>query len=401
LNPPGVPVDPVEVTITGTNATYGWGPRPVGTENHTYSTKLVLGFDVWTNETIRIIARDPNSPIIDVVDYKFTTIPHVTTVDLVLDIYYMDLYKFPGYLTDENYRAEAEYTGAATAQMALNYLHWDNYPNGNPPMTYDNQTTILNDAKALNDDGGSAYIDSGGMMLYMLQETGQFGYHWLRTAQSDKDIFLLQMFCYMDLDVAQTPGHPDHAPVLAPAYGSYAHWMAVRGAHTNKSSAPFPNGIPQFVGIEGFWVNDPHSEGLGMNVYVKADYLADNIFIPISKPGDYADGTRCLVGEPPEDAPPFDSDTTVEILPAERQFSRAEKRAMRMASRGMFISDFAESVAISAAYDNANEICAIAGVTLSEDGRVTFNRDGSSVVTFGDIEVHQGGFGELQMITGL
>ncbi|MCX6666432.1 MAG: hypothetical protein NT038_10335 [Euryarchaeota archaeon] len=287
-------IDPVEgfkKTTTGNAAGY-------------YSKVLILGFDIWTNATIRVIARNPTH-YVGVVDHFFDTISHVNTIDVVVDIYYLDLKNFPMYTTHPyGTYTNSQLCGPAVLQMMLNYVNWNKTVNPTgPPLLFSNQTTLYNEAHAhnWNYNASAKYLDVDGMVWSLQNHSPKpyttyrynFGYDIRNTASEA----LADIALWIDYEAGIKPGYPTNVPATIPAYGNYSNWMAVRGIHTNRSVYPGLRPVTVF----GLWVNDPSSTGIGENTYKTASEFISTYFLPMNVAGDNPryNGKYVSITEPP------------------------------------------------------------------------------------------------------
>ena len=132
------PVDPLTVEVTNLNT--GVTFQATTTAN-AYTLGLAIGDDVSTGDILRYIAKD-DTDFINVTDQTVAQADIIAgslVLDLVLDEYFLDLNDFP------HYEAEApasDKTGAAVAQMVLNYMWWDSDVNPTPPLTFPAQTFL-------------------------------------------------------------------------------------------------------------------------------------------------------------------------------------------------------------------------------------------------------------------
>jgi hypothetical protein len=269
------------------------GPYATG-EMHTLSHQWMQpgSYDV------RVLAKDGYNLVSAWSD------PH--TVHIV-DGYYFNLYKFPLYNAEDppSYTIE-QMTGAATAQMILNYATWNatTHPDG-PPLTYDDQVSLFEQAITRNDNVSGGYIDAGGMfrtMLHELTDNG-YGYFFNPSSSTTQEKAALVIAAWLDFNISHAvtikQGHPDHMPVLVPAFGDYQRWIAVRGIHTNVSVDPYPNGPPPAT-IYGFWINDPYFGGIGENTYTTVSTWFADYYHKLTVEEDRFYDTYVAVTEPPE-----------------------------------------------------------------------------------------------------
>jgi len=86
---------------------------------------------------------------------------------------------------------------------------------------------------------------------------------------------------------------PARLPALIPLNGSYENWVVVNGVRTSAD----PLTASSYV-VNGFWITDPNSSGIGQNVYKTAAALGDG-YVPLSSSDDWS-GKYVSINEPPE-----------------------------------------------------------------------------------------------------
>jgi hypothetical protein len=376
--PPDVPVDPVDVVVD-VNKTGAYPLAGLDEGNGYYSRHLVLGWDIWSNMTERLIARDPNSHSCNVTDMWTGTINlgipgwWEITQDLVLDIYYKDLVDFPFYYAENITRDWNQMCGPAVLQMILNYMHWNSTsdPDG-PPELFDNQTVLYDEAIVNNSDPALGYLDTRGIW-HTLQNNlpgdySEYGYNFAMYHDADPNVMLATIATWIDYEVLiHKPGYPESVPVAIPAYGDYTNWMAVRGVHTNKAAYPLPGDLV----VKGFWVNDPlwvGFGGIGENTYKTASEFTDICYKPLTGIDSGAEfyNEYVAVCEPPIDAEPIDAEAIDIIIDEEPKF---EKKLQTATAFGVSpISPVHQLIWIKAAEQKATaeieEICAYSGQSL-------------------------------------
>jgi len=362
------PVNTVSVDVINLDTGQKW---QADTIDDYYSLELTPGEDINTGETLRLIATDDNSSV-NVTDHPVTASEisvGLIHFDLILDVHYRDLKEFPMYPADPpDYN---QMTGAAAAQMMLNYLVWNkSLDSGGPPTPppYDDQDAIFDMAHENNTNTSLAYIDAGGMLGLLTGEIVDqgYGYHFFISHNDTQEGIALRICSWLDFNVSAwcdlKEGHPAHVPALIPAYGDYSQWMAVRGIHTNKNTDPYPDGPPDNVEVYGFWVNDPlPSGGIGENTYKTVDEFFLTYYSPLSVVDDPFDGQYVAVTEPPEDFDGALFDDAPLIFAASpatfsEQDARIVKRVGRRAMQARVMDDMVETVIFNAASDAAKDI---------------------------------------------
>jgi hypothetical protein len=101
-----------------------------------------------------------------------------------------------------------------------------------------------------------------------------------------------------------------NTPAAVPAYGTYNHWIVVNGAATTENPIPQPHTNPWYTPnftVYGLWLTDPASGGIGKDLYVTAQAAQETFFFPVATSDSY-NGKYVQVAEPPE----VESDATVQ-----------------------------------------------------------------------------------------
>jgi hypothetical protein len=218
----------------------------------------------------------------------------------VIGGFYLNLEQFPFYTAEEptGYTRQ-QMTGAASAQMMLNYLKWNSttHPNG-PQKIYDNQSWIFDTAKNLNYNPNLSSIDAGGMFQFLNQEfSNEYGYFFNPTFNDTMPGALLRLCCWINFSVPNPKlGHPHHAAALIPINGTYNRWIAVRGIHTDQPCWP-PSDVSDLI-VYGFWTNDPFFEGIGGTTYKVCDEFLATTWLPLNVAGDPHNENYVAVVEP-------------------------------------------------------------------------------------------------------
>ncbi|MFH1100444.1 MAG: C25 family cysteine peptidase [Methanobacteriota archaeon] len=354
------PVDPVSVEIINMNTGDRWEAT---TNNNHYALILHAGLDINAGDPLRFTARDTDESV-NVTDHIVTTTDIDTrniTRDLILDVHYRDLKDFPFYAADFD-------TGAAVAQMILNYLWWNQTlnPEG-PPLHFPSQLILFNE---FNTQGG-LWISGDKMWLglnaHTLTPIEQYGYFFNPVNSTDANVVLQSICIWVDYSMSfynqyhpsnpwPKPGYPMHIPVAVPADGTYNHWMTIRGIHTNRSAwQSYPDFPP--ITVYGFWVNDPKQSGLGGNTYVTTQTFLANYFKSMTVRDKY-NGKYLAIIDPPQGIPePKYNPVNIGQTPAE--FSSNEARVMRLAQNSKtspLVKELANSVMINAARRAAGEV---------------------------------------------
>ncbi len=299
-----VPNLTVEITNLSTSTEY-----QAGTTGNVYSLDLQVITEINTGDTLRLIAKD-DTQYINVTDHLVTQAEidaRSIVLDLVLDEFYLDLADFPMYEADAP--DHNEYTGAAVAQMVLNYIWWNSTVDPTPPLTFPDQSVLYTYGINHNATPGLNFIDPVGMFATIQNHRplpySQFGYNFSIVQNTDGVEVFKQMAQWIAYEIGtfggHEPGHPLHVPAATPAYGDYSNWMAVRGIHTNEDAYPLPPSLDVF----GFWINDPLPAAfgrIGENSYKTASELLATYFLPLTT-GDAYNGKYVAICEPPDDDP--------------------------------------------------------------------------------------------------
>ncbi|MFH1101205.1 MAG: CARDB domain-containing protein [Methanobacteriota archaeon] len=327
------PVNELTVDVTNLNTKRTW---QASTNNNHYSLALTPGHDVNATETLRIIARD-NQDSVNVTDHVVTA-GEVTagsmTLDLIVRVHYRDLKIFPFYpaLMD---------TGAAVAQMMLNYLWWNSTLNpSGPPLYYPSQSILFTE---FNSQGG-LWINgeemAGGLNAYAPSPIEQYGYFFSPSNSTNVNEVLQSICIWVDYSMSfynqyhvenpwPKPGYPMHVPVAIPTGGNYNSWMTVRGIHTDQDAWMSYPDFPAIT-VYGLWLNDPKTGGLGGNTYVTTQTFLNLYFKTLNVRNDRYDGQYLAIIEPPQGIPePEYQSVTIGQNPA--GFSKQENIVVRSA----------------------------------------------------------------------
>jgi len=354
------PVTGLTVNVVNLNTKKTWQATIQG--NH-YTVALTPGRDVNATETLRIIARD-NTDCVNVTDHVVTT-GEVTAgtihCDLILNIHYRDLKSFPFYLATMD-------TGAAIAQMMLNYLWWNSTlnPEG-PPLHYPDQQVLFT---AFNTHGG-LYLDTdemcSGLNAYRPSPHDEYGYFFSPYANTSVTPVLQQICIWLDYPVSWAydngwtqyvwpkPGHPNHVPIAIPTAGNYNNWMTIRGIHTNANAWNYPE-FPA-VTVYGFWLNDPKVGGLGANTYVTSQQFLIAYFTPITVVGDTYKNNYVALTDPPENIPVNTKDEHIAIGEITPAFTPRETKLVQTGLQTNGVShDLADLLLIKAARHQVENI---------------------------------------------
>ena len=152
---------------------------------------------------------------------------------------------------------------------------YDSLPDGNPLQGYN-----------FSVDTYDPYVDPEAMNAYMRDIC-----HWIAYTVTKEDWWL-------DAELVAQP----NTPAAIPIYGTYNHWVAVKGFATNINPCPEPHtnpwSTPDFT-VYGLWIKDPLVDGIGQDTYKTAAECQSTYFLPLST-GDIYHGKFVQVAEPPQ-----------------------------------------------------------------------------------------------------
>jgi len=217
-------------------------------------------------------------------------------------------------------------TGAATAQMILDYIRQG------AGVSLLTQQDVYEYAKGIDPFGSDLTPDQVDRALghfdpydtlisnwsdgYDSEEDGNpyKGYNFTVDTYdplSSADAFneYMRDICHwMDYEVTQedwwlggTLAACPNTPAAVPIYGTYDHWVAVKGYAASEDPCPEPHtnpwNTPDFT-VYGFWIKDPLVTGIGKDTYKTAAECESTYFLPLAT-GDNYDGMFLQVAEPP------------------------------------------------------------------------------------------------------
>ncbi len=93
-----------------------------------------------------------------------------------------------------------------------------------------------------------------------------------------------------------------NTPAAVPLFGSYSHWVAIKGFAASNNPCPFPRTNPFYTpdfALFGFWMSDPLITGIGQDTYKTAAECRSTYFLPLDAAGDAYNGRYVQVAEPP------------------------------------------------------------------------------------------------------
>ncbi len=113
-----------------------------------------------------------------------------------------------------------------------------------------------------------------------------------------------------------------NTPAAVPIYGTYNHWVAVKGYAASSNPCPDPRinpfNTPDFT-VYGLWVKDPKVDGMGKETYKTAAECKTTYFKPVSASDAY-NGKFVQIAEPPQ----YLSHVNVKIIKPAVDFANLE-----------------------------------------------------------------------------
>lgn len=389
------PASPVTVDVVNRNTSHRWQATTV--DNH-YTLSLTPGIDINAGETLRVIARDTLDNV-NVTDHTVSAAEmnaHAITMNLVLSIHYRDLKSFPFYLASGD-------TGAAVAQMMLNYIWWNSTENPEgPPLYYPDQNVLFT---AFNTQGG-LYLDGNelynGLNAYRPLPVDTYGYTFSPTNSTNANVVLKEVCIWLDYNIGffnqyhaspwPKQGYPYHVPIAVPTYGDYNNWMVVRGIHTNRSAWDAYPDFPPLT-VYGFWLNDPKSGGLGGNTYVTAQQFLTTYFKPLTVAGDAYQNNYLAIIEPPQGITVNTNDADVLFAETPEGFSPGEAKLVQTGLQNTgSLRETANNAVVKAARTAVENVLKLDASNLGELFAETtvvgkpVCKDGVGIVTFSNTQ---------------
>jgi parallel beta-helix repeat protein len=221
------------------------------------------------------------------------------------------------FYTKEN----ANYSGAAVAQMIINYIR---IPVGKAPLTVSQDDTYVYAKNyVLPENAFIGDLDPRGMDYvlghfdpYDTTDTTGGGdpytaYNYDVEAYSAKNPDAMTQYMrdilhwisynvtisYFNATATLTP----NTPAALPLYGSYNHWVVVNGGVASENPCPYPRTDPwhnvNFT-VYGFWLTDPATNGIGSHAFVTAQEAASTYFKPVISNDKY-NNSYVQLAEPP------------------------------------------------------------------------------------------------------
>ena len=308
------PVDNPTVTVTNLNTNEVFVAKTNESSNY-YRLVLKNSSDVKEGDRLRIIAKNvtaddtnkyhPNGStyIVSVTNHTVTsdniTAGGMFNVNLTLSAFCIH-FDYPYYPNEE-----WNYSGAAVMDM------WTEFKN---ESTGYNQAQLQAMGIANNSDPTLDVVDPRGMANTL---------KGLITDLPPRHTFLVGRYSTTDCALRCICWWQWTGPGALPTLGGYTNWMAVRGMHTSED----PHGGGGYYGydVEGFWLNDPNSTGIGENSYKTAQEWTTTYYEKIVAGLPY-EGYYITMYEPPEH-----EEAEVGIASSPARFTTEAKQAVQAA----------------------------------------------------------------------
>ena len=191
----------------------------------------------------------------------------------------LNLNKFPWY---ESNNPLQMYSGSAIAQMWLNYLWWNSSQDLNPPMLFNDQSYLYNYGQPHNYECNKELrqLDAHGLW-YTVQnldpDYNPYHYNFGIYKRDNVESALNDICHWLAYHAGRIAGYPVHVPVAVPTGGNYDNWMIIRGIHTSTN----PWNTEEYE-IYGFWINDPNTNGIGVNTYKTINEWVENYYFKLT-----------------------------------------------------------------------------------------------------------------------
>ncbi|MFH1100578.1 MAG: hypothetical protein V1726_00880, partial [Methanobacteriota archaeon] len=307
------------------------------------------------------IARDMNESV-NVTDHLITQADinsgHIT-LDLIVNIHYRDLTDFPWYQSTVD-------TGAASMKMMLDYLMWNRTINPQGPPSVYSEQTLFNTYKGTDNTINATELCAGlNTEIDDYHQGWIYGYFFAPHGYDSITDALRTICTWVDYPVnfynnnreipVPKPGHPNHVPVAIPFSGTFAHWVSVRGVHTNHDAWYYTGPLT----IYGFWVNDPASGGIGSNTYVTVDKMISDYYLRLNALGNQYHNKFVTITDPPNinaEIPTPDVTTEVTYAHSPAGFTLKESLQIQRAQLSTLSKRVADTTVINAAYDGAEQV---------------------------------------------
>jgi hypothetical protein len=304
-----------------------------------FRKKVIGGLEVSDGDDLTIIGSKLSTQQVGFYDVVFDPLDFVNSLDsdIVLNQCYQDLPGFPFYWALDELTNMQTDTGAAVAQMILNYIWWNKTVSPKVvPLKFADQNAL----KTAFDTSGNGKINGTEMMNGLNANKpafAKYGYFFdvyhNRTGEPMEN-HLKRMAIWLQYNVSYSkrvfsppknwpaPGHTGSVAEAVPLYGNYNNWTAIRGIYTDINAwIVQPDNNYTYttdpVTVYGLWVNDPYFDnestgnpgyyGLPGKTYMTtATFLTK--YLPISVYGDKYRGKYIAVVDP---IPGLDQNTDI------------------------------------------------------------------------------------------
>ncbi|MCA9402166.1 MAG: tandem-95 repeat protein [Candidatus Omnitrophica bacterium] len=240
------------------------------------------------------------------------------TIYIVAEGFTLNVHKFPYHQSLDNGTEPVEqFSGPAVLKMILQYIWWNRFddPEG-PPALEDPQLSmqalLYTYGQPMNYAVNQELLRLDGWGLWQtIQDLDPpydpFHYNFglkARLVLADALRDIAEWLAYPAGGGGDNPnghgvdGYPVHVPGAVPLYGNYDYWVVIKGIQTTVD--PYRNAD---FGICGFWINDPHPQGLGQDTYVTAEQFTTMYYMPLTgiNPDDPLYNHYVALVEPPQD----------------------------------------------------------------------------------------------------
>lgn len=240
------------------------------------------------------------------------------TIYVVEGGFTLNVEKFPYHQSlDNGADSVRQFSGPAVLKMILQYIWWNRFddPDGPPELEdplMNMQTLLYEYGQPMNYAVNQELARLDGWGLWQTIQNldppyNPFHYNFglkARLILEDALRDIAEWLAYPAGGGGDNPdghgvdGYPVHIPGAVPLYGNYDYWVIIKGIQTTVD--PYRNAD---FGICGFWINDPHPQGLGQDTYVTADQFTAMYYWPLTEinPDDPLYNHYVALVEPPQD----------------------------------------------------------------------------------------------------
>ncbi|MGR3309274.1 MAG: glycoside hydrolase family 2 TIM barrel-domain containing protein, partial [Candidatus Brocadiales bacterium] len=271
-------------------------------------------------------------------------------------------------------------TGAAVSQMILNYIREgadeptltqdEIYEYARNPLPYDGTELNADEVdKALGHFDPYDYLVSNWADGYDSLPGGNpyqgynYTVHTYDPSEPDAMNEYIRDICHW-MAYTVTQGNwwdPDgelvarpNTPAAVPIYGTYDHWVAVKGFVASENPVPDPRGNPwagpDFT-VYGLWMKDPLVTGIGQNTYKTAEECESTYFQPLAT-GDAYDGLLLQIAEPP-------------MISSNYRFEITGKAEIKKHTQDLANLEFVGVMAETGSYEDTDQVMAMSLSTSS------------------------------------